>query len=83
LARATTASRAWAVHLRDLRPVRRRAPDGTSSDTSSGSGTSSTDDLLATFIQQLQSSQSGAAGYGASGTSTGTNMSALLFDFQS
>ncbi|MGU3663974.1 hypothetical protein ACLBX9_07290 [Methylobacterium sp. A49B] len=57
--------------------------DGTSSDTSSGPGASSTNDLLATFIQQLQSSQSGAARYGASGTSTGTTFSALLFDFQS
>jgi hypothetical protein len=43
----------------------------------------STNDLLATFIQQLQSGQSTGAGYGASGTSTGAGSAALLFDFRS
>jgi len=57
--------------------------DRASSATSSGSGAASTDDLLSTFIQQLQSSQSGGAGYGAGGTNTSTHISALLFDFQS
>ncbi|MGH1570231.1 hypothetical protein ACRAWG_05685 [Methylobacterium sp. P31] len=47
------------------------------------SSDSSGNDLLSTFLQQLQTSQSGGAGYGASGTSTGANVSALLFDFKS
>jgi hypothetical protein len=57
--------------------------DRASSAAPRGSSGASTDDLLSTFIQQLQSSQSGSAGYGAGGTNTGTNISALLFDFQS
>lgn len=57
-----------------------KTSDGTSS---GGSGSNSTNDLLSTFIQQIQSSQSASAGYGASATSTGTNIPALLFDFRS
>ncbi|HEY0353586.1 MAG TPA: hypothetical protein VGC68_08145 [Enterovirga sp.] len=41
------------------------------------------DDLLSSFIQQLQSSQSSASGYGASGSGSSSRSSAaLLFDFQ-
>ncbi|MCJ2092052.1 MULTISPECIES: hypothetical protein [unclassified Methylobacterium] len=63
-------------------------PPGTDASGSSASSTSSSgssaSDLLSTFIQQLQASQSSSASYGASGsTGTGTNASALLFDFQS
>lgn len=57
-----------------------RATEGTSS---GSSGSMSTNDLLSTFIQQIQSSQSVSPGYGASATSTGTNIPALLFDFRS
>ena len=54
------------------------AGDGASSST----GTSSPDDLLASFLQQVQGSQSASTGYGANGTNTRTNTTALLFDFQ-
>lgn len=48
----------------------------------SASASASATDLLASFIQQLQSSQAGT--YAASGTSgAGSRASALLFDFQS
>lgn len=47
------------------------------------SGSTSVNDLLATFIQQLQSSQSGSTRYGAGGTSGSGSVSALLFDFKS
>ncbi|MCJ2048705.1 hypothetical protein [Methylobacterium sp. J-070] len=60
-------------------------PPGAAADASSPSrsGTATTNDLLATFVHQLQSSQSAGAGYGAAGTSTATTSAALLFDFQS
>jgi hypothetical protein len=45
--------------------------------------TQSTNDLLSTFMQQLQSSQSVGAGYGANGTTNSSSLSALLVDFQS
>ncbi len=46
--------------------------------------TQSTNDLLSTFMQQLQSSQSVGAGYGANGTTnSSSSLSALLVDFQS
>lgn len=42
-----------------------------------------TDDLLTSFIQQLQSAQSSASGYGANGSGSSSRASsALLFDFQ-
>lgn len=49
---------------------------------SSASGTSSSD-LLATFIQQLQSSQSTGSGYSATGSTGSSQSAALLFDFKS
>ena len=54
-------------------------PSGSSSSTDP----SSTSDLLAGFLQQLQSSQSSSVGYGASGTSASAGISALLVDFRS
>ncbi|MBN6823151.1 hypothetical protein JRF84_26665, partial [Methylobacterium organophilum] len=51
--------------------------------TSTTSAARTTNDLLSTFIQQLQSSQSVSAGYGASGTANGGTASALLVDFRS
>lgn len=66
------------------------SPPGNAASGDTGSGTSSSTsvtqlakDLLSTFIQQLQSSQSGGAGYGASGTTNSSTISALLVDFRS
>jgi len=59
------------------------AAGSAASSTSSSASTSSPGDLLASFLQQVQSSQSSNAGYGASGTNTSLNTAALLFDFQS
>ncbi|MBE7204560.1 MAG: hypothetical protein INR70_43130 [Parafilimonas terrae] len=59
------------------------ASDSSTSSTSSSSDASSANDLLASFLQQLQSSQSSSAGYGASGTSASSTISALLVDFRS
>jgi hypothetical protein len=62
-------------------------PSGAGADSGSAitgsSGTTSSSDLLSTFIQQLQAAQSNGAGYGASGTSASTQSQALLFDFKS
>jgi hypothetical protein len=58
------------------------SPDGTDA-TSATPGTTSANDLLSTFIQQLQAAQSSKAGYGASGTTASQSSSALLFDFKS
>ncbi|MGU3536283.1 hypothetical protein [Methylobacterium sp. A54F] len=58
-------------------------PGASGTDPGDGTG-DATSDLLATFMQQLQASQSGASGYGATGAgSAGTQASARLFDFQS
>ncbi|MCJ2063349.1 hypothetical protein MKK63_11580 [Methylobacterium sp. J-088] len=62
-------------------------PDAASGSGTSGSSssadTSSTNDLLAGFLQQLQNSQSPSVGYGASGSSGSSRISALLVDFRS
>ncbi|MFC6744332.1 hypothetical protein ACFQFG_04455 [Methylobacterium persicinum] len=48
-----------------------------------GTSSSSSSDLLATFIQQLQAAQSTGSGYSATGTTGSAQSSALLFDFKS
>ena len=55
----------------------------TSASTSTTDAARTTNDLLSTFIQQLQSGQSGRVGYGASGTANSGAVSALLLDFRS
>ncbi|MGU3421387.1 hypothetical protein [Methylobacterium sp. D54C] len=55
----------------------------TSTSTSTTDAARTTNDLLSTFIQQLQSGQSGRVGYGASGTANSGAVSALLLDFRS
>jgi len=72
---------------RGATPAPRPPPSGAGADSGSAitgsSGTTSSSDLLSTFIQQLQAAQSNGAGYGASGTSASTQSQALLFDFKS
>jgi hypothetical protein len=59
-------------------------PPGQSQDDTSSTSGSSTSDLLSSFLQQLQASQSSNARYGANGSSQyGANASALLVDFSS
>lgn len=59
-------------------------PPGQSQDGASSTSGSSTGDLLSTFLQQLQASQSSNASYSAKGSSQyGANASALLVDFRS
>lgn len=50
---------------------------------SSSAATPSSDDILATFIEQLKAVQTAGTGYAASGASGSVNASALLFDFRS
>ncbi|UIN34892.1 MULTISPECIES: hypothetical protein [Methylobacterium] len=59
------------------------ASASTSTSTSTTDAARTTNDLLSTFIQQLQSGQSGRVGYGASGTANSGAVSALLLDFRS
>ncbi|SEG63330.1 hypothetical protein SAMN04488144_13045 [Methylobacterium sp. 190mf] len=59
------------------------ASTSTSTSTSTTDAARTTNDLLSTFIQQLQSGQSGRVGYGASGTANSGAVSALLLDFRS
>ena len=54
-----------------------------SSVSGASSGTNSTNDLLSTFIQQLQAAQSSGSGYASSGATASTQSAALLFDFKS
>ncbi|KAB1072163.1 hypothetical protein [Methylobacterium planeticum] len=57
--------------------------DASSAGSATDASASGTDDLLTSFIQQLQATQSSASGYGASGSgSSGQTSAALLFDFQ-
>lgn len=57
--------------------------DASSAESTTGAGASGTEDLLTSFIQQLQATQSSASGYWASGFGgSGQTSTALLFDFQ-